>query len=251
MPTNRWRCEPFAPARTFPGQITQERQVAVAKPAKTAAQGTIVLVHVVPLQQRDTLVSKQVLPPGWQAAVHDPSGAAILSRGVEARLLLHPQGNALRFVATTGQVPWRVVLRMSRVTHAQDLAAAGAWLVLALLAMSGLSHVVGRRGKRRLTRAVESLVDLRPPVSPPPIDIVDIRDARQVLGKALRERVSVTQVLRLRDEQLHRIFESTHDAIDTVDEQQLIVMVKPAAARVFGRPVGSFDALRGVSALSI
>lgn len=221
----------------FIGPVGDEPVVAIAMPVTTAAHGTMLFVNLVPLRQLGTLVDGLQLPPLWQAAVHDTLGAVMLSRGFEAGPAATPAAGTLRFAQTPKHVPWRVEIHVPSATYAQELASVGGVIALALLATTALSVVVGRWGTRRLGRAVRSLVDLGPPLARPAADIQEIGHARRLLDQALRERESATQALRLRDEQLRRIFESTHEVIIATNEQQVIVMANPAAGRVFGRPL--------------
>ncbi len=235
----------------FVGAISGRPMVTLAMPVQRDGATAFFLLGAIEVTWLEQSLARAGLPAGWSVTLRDSTGSPIVrhaNSGTEAG------DSTLHFATALEAVPWTVDLEVARATYLSPAirAAAAIGAGLTLLTLAGV--LGGGAAARRLTRAMQKLVlsnSADGEAAPRPA-IEEIARVQDLLLDAGRRRAAVEAERRL-EEQRHRasmqqaalqlefsearlrgIFDSASDGIVTVDATQNIVMVNPAAARMFG-----------------
>lgn len=229
----------------FDGPVEQQPMVAVAVPGLREGRVAFVMLSAIPAHAFEQQLASVTAPAGWSLALLDSTGRPIARQGAA------PEGPVSRLAAGTQAAPWQVVLEVPRSDHLVPLVGAIAVMTLAVFGTTLAGVLGGEWASRRLTRSLRALTGSTASGGPA-IEIAEVDTVRRLLDEAgaardraeaerqqtearFRERLEQASVaLQLREAQLRGIFDSATDGIVTIDEDQVIVMANPAAARMFG-----------------
>jgi PAS domain S-box-containing protein len=171
----------------FPGPIAAEPLVAMVVPVARDGQTRYLLLCAVETRQFQRYLDQMALPPGWILTLHDSKGEVIAHSAPQKEVARSKEGIAggCFITAPSAVSRWSVALEIPFAIYRRQLFVAAAALLAAILLATLISVWGGRAAARRLSRAVQSLVEEK---TPPPREemsyIVEIETVRRMLAEA-------------------------------------------------------------------
>ena len=177
--------------------------MAIAVPAAGEGTPELVLSSFFETRHFQNRIEQIALPADWSLSLLDGSGAVIAHRGLAPGVTVE---TARRFVATSAESPWSVILEIPAAVHRADLITAAATMAVALLIATLVSILGSKLAGRRLARAVASLVDARMPRAAPS-DIREIDAVRRLLEETDEQRIVAEATLVESEVRFQAVFE--------------------------------------------
>ncbi|MBL8317899.1 MAG: PAS domain S-box protein [Burkholderiaceae bacterium] len=235
----------------YVGSIAGEPAIAIAVPAMRNGRIRFYLLSSTETRRLARHLVPPVLPPGSVLSLHDSTGETIAQQGPAGAA---KEASMIRLDAAMATAPWTLRLQMPRTAHMAPMVTAGTAVGVGLVLLTLVGAVGGHVAARRLNRAMQSLVVDAPegvtPATVPTIhevaairarldDARERRDAAEAERRAdeqrFRESMAQTSLqLQIGEARLRGIFDNASEGILTVDADQQIAMINPAAAQIVG-----------------
>ena len=216
------------------GPVAKELRVATAVPILRKGKVAYLLLTTMEIRQFQARLDQVSLPSGWALSLLDGNATAIARRvppGFNAQTDVDKAG---RFVVKSGLSSWSVVLEIPRSIYRQPLIEAAAALAFVIFCTALISLLGGLLVRRRLAKAVASLVEPSATGTPSP-DIAEIAAVRRLLDESAQQQRQANAKLQESEERYRSFFSHSIDAVLLTAPDGRIFQANPEACRIFGR----------------
>lgn len=217
----------------LPGSVAENPLIAVVVPVLRSGETRFLLINTLESNHFQQRLGEVELPGGWSLALVDGKDKAIAHRS-SPQMIRRPVTEKFsgRWIVPIALSSWSVVLDIPRTIYYRPVIIASAALVLAILAITLMSVIVGRSAGRQLTGSLTSLVESVPNAAARPA-IAEIESVRRILTETAIAQQVAESTLRESEQRFRLLVEYAPDAI-YIQTEGRFAYLNQAAVYLFG-----------------